>query len=133
MRTVTVLFCILMAVSGCNVTTQATGMGMYQSQAVKIEVVDSPANGGIVSWLQSEVFFNSVSVAEIVWRPRDIEAGKIGTGVLADQYMRWYGTYRGEELRVDRVTDMTSIVSRPIIKYEIYTNDQLMGVVVAPI
>ena len=132
MRTVTVLFCILMAVSGCNPTTQATGMGMYQSQAVKIEVVDSPANGGIVSRLQSEVFFNSVSVAEIVWDPRKLEYGKIGTGGLADQYIRWFGTYRGKELRVDRVMDMTSIVSRPIIKYEIYADGQLMGVVVAP-
>lgn len=133
MRTVTVLFCILMAVSGCNPTTQATGMGMYQSQAVKIEVVDSPANGGIVSRLQSEVFFNSVSVAEIVWDTRKLEYGKIGTGVLADQYIRWFGTYRGKELRVDRVFDMTSIVSRPIIKYEIYADGQLMGVVVAPV
>ena len=131
MRTVTILFCILLAVSGCNPTTQATGMGMYQSKAVKIEVVDSPATGGIVSWLQSEVFFDSASVAEIVWAPRKLENGKIGTGVLADQYIRWYGTYRGKELRVDRVTDMGYIHSRPIIKYEIYTDGKLVGVLVA--
>ena len=133
MRTVTILFCVLMVVSGCVPTTQATGLGMYQSKAVKIEVVDSPVTGGILSKIQSEVFFNSVSVAEIVWDPRKLEYGKIGTGGLADQDIRWFGTYRGKELRVDRVTDMTSIISKPIIKYEIYTDGQLMGVVVAPI
>lgn len=133
MRSSIILLCFLVAVAGCNSTTQATGVGIYQSQAVKIEVIDSPETGGIISRIQSEVFFNSESVAKIVWDVRKVEYGKIGTGVLADQYLRWYGTYRGQELRVDRVMDMTSIVSRPILKYEIYTNGQLMGVIVAPL
>ena len=133
MRVLALLFATLtIFLAGCSSNSPSVGMGSFRGQNLKIEVADSPANGGVLSWLKSDIYINDEKIAEIVW-DSSLESGKRGSGVLADQFITKTVPYDGNSLQVIRVTDMTSIMSRPIIKYEFYIDESLIGVVVTPI
>jgi hypothetical protein len=130
---VAIVLSILLSACASEVPSiQTTGMGVYNGESLKIEITDTPNANELFSHLKSTITFNDELVTEIIW-DTDLESGKRGEGLLADQYITALRTYKGKELKVVRVLDLTSIVSRPITKYEFYIENKLIGVVVAPV
>lgn len=123
---------LALMLAACSSNSPNVAMGSYRGQNLKIEVTESSANGTIVSWIKSDIFIDGEKIAEIVWDP-SLESGKRGSGVLADQFITKTVPYDGNSLQVIRVIDMTSIMSRPIVKYEFYIDEALIGVLVTPI